>query len=100
MICSGAGVKFHGHPDVDLSVREYPIRHDADDRTAFCINVDRPAKNIRITAESPLPQAMAEEDDFGFAGLVFLLCIHTPEDRLYPQSGSRGGRRVNAEERL
>ena len=62
-------------------------RHHADDLVAAAVELDRPADDRRVTAEAPLPQPVAQQDDGGaVAGGVLARAEPASEHRHGPES--------------
>src|SRR5436305_819566 len=60
------------HPHVCLFLREGEARgHDADDCAVYAVEADRLPDDVRVTAEAPLPQAVADDGDEVAARLLF-----------------------------
>src|SRR6185436_15615512 len=59
----------------------HPARQHADDGEGLAAERERPAQDLRIAAEAPLPEALAEHGHAGRAGLLVLRLDPAPQDR-------------------
>ena len=80
------------HPDLDLGKAEVRGQH-SDHLSWGAADGDLPADYFRISAEAPLPEAVAQDHDRVAPGLV-VLAERPPQDRPGPEQGeeARGGR--------
>src|SRR5262245_62924205 len=67
-------------------------RHDTDHRAADAIEGERLADDLRIRAETPMPQAITQDDDGGGARLVFIGEKDAPQLRLRAEQLKNIGR--------
>src|SRR5215510_1827844 len=67
-----SNVEGERQPQFRLSMESEFVRHYPDDRPAFAIQRDRPADQLRITAETAPPQAFAQYHSRRGAKCVFL----------------------------
>src|SRR5262245_48732047 len=67
-------------------------RHYANDRERFRVERQRPAHDVRVGAESALPQTVFEHDHLIASRLIFARQKCTPERRLYAERIEEAGR--------
>src|SRR5262245_14167659 len=83
-------------PSVKIEVR----RRHAHYRMAGAVELNRPADQMRIAVEMPLPNPMAENHQSLAAELVFVFCEGAPERGLRAERGEKIRRHVLPNETL